>query len=114
MRKYGEITNYFKLVCRSQLGSFIVRATRAYLEESWDGNLFDLVAGCSKRFSMSEGAYLNNKSLGECGFFETVSTCDNKCSQCGYCEKVAEQLIELGVYTPEGAEDSDPDMLLNG
>ena len=110
IRKYSEITTYFKLVCRSQLKSFVVRAARAYLEESWDGDLFDLVSGCSKRFSINEGAYLNNKALDICGYFKTVTTCDNKCSQCSYCENLAEQLIVLEVFTPEKAEDTDPEM----
>jgi collagenase-like PrtC family protease len=110
IRKYSEITTYFKLVCRSQLKSFVVRAARAYLEESWDGDLFDLVSGCSKRFSINEGAYLNNKALDICGYFKMVTTCDNKCSQCSYCENLAEQLIVLEVFTPEKAEDTDPEM----
>jgi len=108
IRKYGEITTYFKLVCRSQLRSFIIRAARAYLEEGWNGDLFDLVSGCSKRFSMNEGAYLNNKALEEYKFFETVTACDNNCNQCSYCEDLANELIELGVYTPEKGEDALP------
>ena len=105
IRRYAEITTYFKLVCRAQLRSFVIRAARAYLEESWDGDLLDLVSGCSKRFSINEGAYLDNKSLGKYRFFEMVTTCDNRCGQCGYCEDLSEKLIELGVYTPEKGED---------
>jgi collagenase-like PrtC family protease len=97
--KYGEITTFFKLVCRSQLKSFVVRAARAYLEESWSGDLLDLVSGCSKRFSMNEGAYLDNKGLEDYKFFETVTSCDKRCSQCGYCEQLARTLIRLKVVT---------------
>jgi len=105
LRKFIDITTYFKLVCRSQLKSFVIRAAKAYLEESWDGDLLDLVSGCLKRFSMNEGAYLNNKALDECKFFETVTACDNRCGQCSYCIELAEELVELGVYTPEKGQD---------
>lgn len=105
IRKYSDITTYFKLVCRSQLTSMITRAAKAYLEESWAGDLLDLVSGCSKRFSMEEGAYLSNKLLGEFKFFETVTTCDNDCNKCSYCDDLADKLIELGIYTPEKADD---------
>jgi collagenase-like PrtC family protease len=105
IRKYAEIVTNFKLACRSQLKSFVVRVVRAYLEEGWDGDLLDLVSGCCKRFSMNEGAYLDNKALEACKFFETVTTCGNKCGQCSYCEELAEEMLELGVYTPEKSED---------
>jgi hypothetical protein len=31
----------------------------------WDGDVLDLVSGCCKRFSMNEGAYLDNIALGK-------------------------------------------------
>lgn len=105
VRKYSEITSFFKVVGRAQLRSFVIRATKAYLEESWGGDLLDIVSGGSKRFSLTYGAYLDNKSLEKYKFFEKVTTCDHRCGQCGYCEELAEQLIELGVVTPEKAED---------
>ncbi len=111
LREYGKITSYFKIVGRAQLKSFVIRAAKAYLEEKWNGDLLDIISGCSKRFSLKAGAYLNNESLGEHNFFETVTSCNNKCDQCGYCKDLAEQLIEIGVITPEKGEDSDPNNL---
>jgi len=112
-RKYSAITTYFKLVDRSQLDSFVLRAAKAYLEESWQGDLLDLVSGCSKRFSMNHGAYLNNKALDEYNFFRTVTNCDHKCKGCKYCEELAKKLIALNVFTPEKGEDSDTKKILN-
>jgi collagenase-like PrtC family protease len=99
LRRYSEITDYFKVVGRAQLDSFILRATRAYLEESWNGDMLDIVSGCSKRFSMVMGARLDNKKLGELGFFEKVTACDNNCEQCGFCQALAENVIRLNMFT---------------
>jgi collagenase-like PrtC family protease len=108
LRGYSEITSYFKIVGRAQLKSFVIRAAKAYLEEKWNGDLLDIISGCSKRFSLKVGAYLNNESLGEHKFFETVTSCNNRCGQCSFCKDLAEQLIEIGVITPEKGEDTDP------
>jgi collagenase-like PrtC family protease len=106
LRAYSEITPYFKLVCRSQRLSFVLRVVRAYIQEYWDGDLLDLVSGCSRRFSINAGAYLSNKLLGESGFFKTVTACSVKCATCSYCGQLADELIALSVYTPEKAADS--------
>jgi collagenase-like PrtC family protease len=108
VRRYSHITTSFKLVCRSQGRSFVTRAARAYLEEKWEGDLLDLVSGCAKRFSMNEGAYLSNPLLGERGFFARVTACDNRCHRCAYCRGLAEELIQMGVFTPEKGEDALP------
>jgi collagenase-like PrtC family protease len=105
LRRYGEVATNFKLACRSQLKSFVVRVATAYMGESWDGDLLDLVSGCCKRFSMSHGAYLNNKALEAFKFFETVTACGNDCGRCSYCEQLAQQMLGLGLYSAEKRED---------
>ena len=105
VRRYAAISTNFKLTCRSQLKSFVIRVARAYLAESWDGDLLDLVSGCSKRFSMSQGAYLNNKALDQWKFFETVTACGNRCGQCSYCEELVQRLLKLGAHTAEKRQD---------
>jgi collagenase-like PrtC family protease len=108
VRRYADITTSFKLVCRSQGKGFVTRAARAYLQERWEGDLLDLVSGCAKRFSMNEGAYLGNPLLGMRGFFDRVTTCDNRCHRCGYCRELAGELVQMGVFTPEKGEDALP------
>jgi collagenase-like PrtC family protease len=105
LKAYAGITDCFKLVCRSQRRSFVLRAARAYLQESWGGDMLDLLSGCAKRFSMNAGAYLDNRKLGESKFFETVTRCDGRCQECGFCGELAEELIAVDVFTPEKAED---------
>ena len=106
LRRYSYITNYFKVVGRAQLDSFIMRAIRAYMDESWNGDMLDIVSGCSKRFSAITGARLDNRMLGEQGFFEKVTTCDNNCEQCGFCEALAKKVIRLKFFTQAKKEDT--------
>ncbi len=105
IRKYSDITRYFKLVCRSKPKSFVIRAIKAYMEEAWAGDLLDLVSGCSNRISANEGIYLDNRVLEDCHFFDTVTRCDHTCSRCDYCRMLAAQVIQTGVFTPEKGED---------
>ena len=104
-RKYSGITNYFKIVGRARPKSFVIRSIKAYLKESWDGDLLDILSSSLNLFSLQEFAHLDNKSLGKYKFFEKVTSCDRNCSQCGYCEELAQKLIKLGVLTKARLED---------
>ena len=104
-KKYSGITSFFKIVGRSMPRSVVIRTTKAYLKESWDGDLLDILCASLSRFSVVYAAYLDNKSLGRHKFFEKVTSCDKNCSQCSYCEELARKLIRLGVLTREKLED---------
>jgi len=104
-RHYSQIADCFKLAGRGQLNSFIIRSTRAYMNESWNGDMLDLVTGCSKRFSLANGAYLDNERLGECGFFEKVLACDKDCTRCNYCDELTRKLVKTGVMTQAKLQD---------
>jgi len=103
-KKYSEITSFFKIVGRALPKSKVIRATKAYLEESWDGDLLDIVSSSLGSFAVRYGTYLNNKSLDKYKFFEKVTSCGQNCSQCSYCEELASKLIGLG-FTEEKMED---------
>jgi collagenase-like PrtC family protease len=100
IRKYIEITNYFKVVDRSLPSEVIIRIIKAYLEERWDGDLLDLVSGGSKRFSLICGAFLDNRELTHHDFFNNVTSCGHDCRKCNYCQELAAKLIRLQVLTP--------------
>jgi len=104
-RKYGDITHYFKIVGRSQVNNKIIRTTKAYLKENWEGDLLDILCASFGRFSARYGAYLHNKTLDQYNFFETVTSCGHDCNNCDYCNELSMRLINLGVYTFEKAED---------
>jgi collagenase-like PrtC family protease len=104
-RKYTEITNFFKVVGRDLPNSKVIRAIKAYMEESWDGDLMDIVASSLGSFALKYGIYLDNKKLGEVGFFEKIISCGQNCYQCHYCKEVAKELIEVIGYTEEKMAD---------
>ncbi len=96
-RKYSEITNFFKIVGRVSTRNTIIRDTKAYLTESWHGNLLDIVDASLHKYKITHSPYVNNKSLDKYNFFEKVTTCGNKCSQCNYCNELAKKLITFGI-----------------
>jgi collagenase-like PrtC family protease len=98
--KYRSITRYFKLVGRTSSKSMVIRSLEAYLSESWDGDLLELMAGNLYSVGMSNLMHVDNKSLDQAGFFEKVTSCDKECSECSYCNAVIGKLIKRGVFTP--------------
>lgn len=104
-KKYSEITNFFKMVGRGKPRSLVTRTVRAYLEESWEGDLLDILCASLNMFTLENGAFLDNKSLDKYKFFEKVTSCDKNCSQCDYCAELARKLIRLGIMTRGKLED---------
>jgi collagenase-like PrtC family protease len=104
-RKYEGITAFFKIVGRARPRSMVVRTVRAYLSESWDGDLLDIVSSSLNRFALDHGAYLDNKSLGRNHFFDKVTSCDMDCRRCGFCEDLAARLLKINVPTRAKLED---------
>jgi len=104
-RKYGEITSFFKIVGRALPTSKVIRSIKAYLEESWDGDLLDIISSSLGRFALNHGIYLDNKTLGELEFFERITSCVHNCSQCNYCDLLAKKLIASIGFTEEKMED---------
>ena len=99
LQDYSEVTNYFKIVGRSLKRSKVIRCVVAYMQESWDGGLLDIVCDSLHVFNRAYGAYLDNKSLGESGFFKKVTSCDKDCTRC-------ELLREPGQEAPAGSGNS--------
>jgi len=98
--RYGGISRYFKVVGRTSSKSMLLRSVEAYMSESWDGDLLELMAGNLYSVGMSHLLHLNNKSLDETGFFDKATSCDKECSECDYCAALAEKLVRRGVFTP--------------
>jgi len=101
----SSITNYFKIVGRTRPRSMVLRSTKAYLEQHYDGNIFDILCSSLNAFGMTYGAYLDNSRLENIGFFKMVSTCEQRCEGCHYCQELASKLVRLGVVTREKLED---------
>jgi collagenase-like PrtC family protease len=107
--KYSEITDYFKIVGRAMPRSKVIRCIKAYLKQSWDGNVLDLLCASLNTYNLTHYDYLDNKGLDEYNFFEKISTCDRNCRQCGYCDELAKKLIVFGECTQENLEGTQPE-----
>jgi len=105
MRQYSEITGYFKLVGRTSSKTMILRCVEAYMNENWNGDLLELMAGNLYSIGMSQLMHLDNKTLDQIGFFDKVASCSKECSECDYCSAVVAKLIKRGVFTPEKIKD---------
>ena len=104
-RKYSSVTGYFKLVGRTSSHSMVLRTVNAYMQESWEGDLLELMAGNLYSVGMSHLLHLDNKSLDEFHFVDQVLSCDKECSTCKYCEELVKKLLQRGVFTPEKMAD---------
>jgi collagenase-like PrtC family protease len=105
LRSYGEISSYFKLVGRTSSKTMVTRSVEAYLQESWEGDLLELMAGNLYSIGMSHLLHLDNKTLDEIGFFKKVAACDKECSECGYCSDLILKLMKRGVFTSAKMQD---------
>ena len=68
MRRYEGITSFFKIVGRDMMPSKVLRCTEAYLDESYDGNLFDLLCSSIGYYGIEFRAHIDNKALGRTNF----------------------------------------------
>lgn len=103
--RYEGITNHFKIVGRDKKRSHVTRTVRAYMEESWNGDLLDILCASLNTFTMTNGVFLDNKKLDAYGFFDRVTTCDNNCEACDYCAQLAKGLVKIGKMTRQKLED---------
>ncbi len=105
LEKYGEISNFFKLVGRTSSKEMICRSLKAYMGEKWDGDILELMAGNLYSCGMSNLLHLDNRILETEGFFEKVTSCDHECIDCNYCGELAQKLLKRGVLTTEKIKD---------
>lgn len=103
--RYVEVSNFFKVVGRAIPRSRSLRSIEAYMTGGWDGDLLDIMDGCLRFFGQRYGAYLDNKKLGESGFFQKVISCAGDCSRCDYCGALTGKLLMLGWLTAEKLKD---------
>lgn len=105
LTKYAKATKYFKIVGRDMLASKVVRAVGAYLDESYEGNLLDLLCSCSGFYSVEHGAFIDNKELGKSGYFKRLSSCNRKCHSCSYCDELVDTYLRYGRVSEENLLD---------
>lgn len=96
---YGEVSSFFKISGRTTPTHVVVRMARAYAEQSWDGDLLDIMDSSLRTHSLAHGVSLDNKMLGDAGFLDRVTSCDHDCATCGFCDHLAETLVSCGELT---------------
>jgi len=96
--KYYDCVDRFKIVGREKSVEFVFRCLDAYVKGSWSGNLLDIIPTMIKL-----PIYIDNTKLN--GFLKWFldGKCDENCSSCGYCSRVAREVIsydesELRLY----------------
>ena len=82
--RYRGVADTIKLCGRTLGPGFLARCINAYLDQSFDGNLMDLMDATA---FMADRFHIGNKAL-EPDFFNTVTTCTKACKQCRMCEKL--------------------------
>jgi len=104
MRKYSDITNYFKIVGRTRPASFVKRTTRAYMSEEWDGDLLDILSSSLNKLGLEYGASVRNKDLNRYDFFNKATTADGA-GQNEFYLQLATDLVHFKVLTRGKLED---------
>ena len=105
LHRYEKITRFFKIVGRDMLPSKVIRCAKAYLNESYSGNLFDILCSSIGYYGIEYSAHIDNKSLDQTSFFKRTATCNRQCHTCTYCDDLAKQLLGYGWITRENLED---------
>jgi collagenase-like PrtC family protease len=102
---YRDITHFFKIVGRARPKSMVIRTVKAYMSQSWSGDLLDIMSGSINKYCLEFGAGIDNKSLSRAGFFKQVTSCGYSCDTCTYCAELAKKLIHMGALTRGKLED---------
>ncbi len=92
LHHYHPLNCLYKLATRGSSTRKIEQILKAYIEESYDGNLLDLLECC---FS-EKVPFINNKVLSEYDFFKKTMGCDMVCDSCGFCPEVFRKATEQG------------------
>ncbi|WP_319508600.1 peptidase U32 family protein [uncultured Methanolobus sp.] len=97
LKEYKHITDIFKIGGRTHFPNWILNNVQAYANESYDGNLMDLL-DCPK--DLKDLFYIPNKELDSA--ISQWKQCTKVCNKCGYCKRLAEKIIK--VYSTECCE----------
>jgi len=98
IHEYAGITDVFKIGGRTHYTNWILNCISAYADESYDGNLMNLL-DCPK--DLKDLYYIENKDLD--GAIDHWKNCGTVCTDCGFCRELTERTVR--VYTGGGTAD---------
>ncbi len=96
---YEGVSSFFKISGRTRPTHVIIRMVKAYMQQSWDGDLLDIMDSSLRMHSMTTGARVDNKALGDARFIEHVMNCGHDCPACGFCDDLAKTAVSYGEIT---------------
>jgi len=96
LKEYKHITDTFKIGGRTHFLNWILNNVQAYSNESYDGNLMDLL-DCPK--DIRDLFYIPNKELESA--IDQWKQCSKVCVKCGYCKRLTERIVK--VYSNNGS-----------
>jgi len=102
IKVYRELgIQFFKVKGRATRTSAILETAKAYSEESYEGNLLDIVPlipssrGDDARIIADPPIYVDNKKLdGFLDYFQS-SKCRTHCNKCSYCRGIAKKTVRV-------------------
>ncbi|MCD4821718.1 MAG: U32 family peptidase [Methanococcoides sp.] len=97
LKEYRHITDTFKIGGRTQFINWILSAVDAYANESYEGNLIDLLDSIK---DLKDHFFIPNNELN--GAIEQWKRCDKVCHKCGYCKRLAEKIIRVYSQDEDG------------
>ena len=98
IKLYKDITDVYKIGGRTHFVEWILNCVNAYYNESYDGNLMDLL-DCPK--DLKDLYNIPNKSFD--GILEKQwKNCKKVCNKCGYCKALTKKVTR--VYSNGGTE----------
>lgn len=92
LKFYRKITSSFKIVGRTRTTQEILQMTRAYLEETFQGNLLDIMSSATPLVKNKYGYNIPAELLDE-AFFKKVTSCNKNCAKCNYCAALVKKAL---------------------
>ena len=84
LKNYIGISNSFKLSTRNASPKIIDNILHAYINQSYVGNLMDLLNSPFTKII----DFIDNKALDKVEYFNKLSTCADNCEQCNFCKSL--------------------------
>jgi len=93
LKFYKKITTKFKIVGRTMSSEWINNVVGFYLNESFDGNLLEILESATPVYLKIKPTVIDNKQLN--GFLEKVINCKRNCTECDYCDEMSKKVIKF-------------------
>jgi hypothetical protein len=88
---YDGMADIIKISGRIKPDEFVYNAYGAYNDGIWEGNLLDIIDAAGP---LSDDFFIHNDQIPST-FHKMLTTCDQNCLQCNYCEKVVEKSVQF-------------------